>query len=231
MSILSPVNIITKTNHIINYIEDNIYKKNILCYNKLGDKMDLKIGVSNRHVHLKQEDLNVLFGNNFTLEFDRDLSQADEFASKQFLTIKTLKDEIKNVRVLGPIRDYTQIEVSKTDAYKLGINPPIRNSEDLVGSCPITLIGPAGTLELNEGCIIATRHIHLNQSEADALGLANMETISVRVNGIKGGILDNVYLKIDEHYTLEMHLDTDDANAHLVNNGDLGLIIKDENKL
>ncbi len=188
--------------------------------------MEVKIGVSNRHVHLKQEHINILFGEDYQLEIKNMLVQPGQFASNSTLTIKTEKSEIPNVRVLGPVRNYTQVEISKTDAFKLGINPPIRDSGNLKGSAPIELIGPKGSIKLEEGCIIANRHIHITPQEVKKLGLEGIEKVSVELKGEKGGIINNVYLKIDENFALEMHIDTDDANAHLIKTGDIGFIIK-----
>ena len=187
--------------------------------------MNVSIGVSNRHVHLTKEHLEILFGENYKLEKNNDLNQPGQFSSTSLVTLKTEKDEINNVRVIGPIRDYTQVEISKTDAYKLGINPPVRNSGDIKGSSGITIIGPKGKIDLNEGCIIATRHIHILPSQVKAYNLEGIEKVNVKINGEKGGIITNVYLKVSDESYFEMHLDTDDANAHLVKNGDIGEIL------
>ena len=193
--------------------------------------MEVKIGVSNRHVHLKQEHLEILFGKNYELEIKNMLVQPGQFASTSTLTIKTEKSEIQNVRVLGPVRNYTQVEISKTDAFKLGLNPPIRDSGDLEGSAPIELIGPNGSIKLEEGCIIANRHIHITPKQVEELGLTGVEKVSVELKGEKGGIINNVYLKIDENFALEMHIDTDDANAHLIKTGDIGRVIEWKNEI
>lgn len=187
--------------------------------------MEVKIGVSNHHVHLCQNDLEILFGKDYMLQQDRALSQPGEFASTDRVTLKTAKSEINNVRILGPVRNYTQVEVSKTDAIKLGINPPIRESGDLIGSSPITLIGPCGSLDLANACIIASRHIHLTPDDVAKYGLQNIDKVCVKLSGVKGGIIDNVSLKVNPNYNLELHLDTDDANAHLVKQGDTGIIL------
>lgn len=187
--------------------------------------MKVSIGVSNRHVHLTEEHLKILFGDNFKLEKKNDLNQPGQYASTSTLKIKTDKSEIDNVRVLGPVRNYTQVEISKTDAYKLGINPPVRNSGDVKESSPITLTGPNGTLDLDEGCIIATRHIHLTNEHIKLYGLEGKEKVNVRIYGEKGGIITNVYLKVSDEAYFELHLDTDDANAHLIKNGDIGEIL------
>jgi len=176
--------------------------------------MKIKVGVSNRHIHLKQEDLDVLFG--YELSKRNDLNQPFEFASNEVLTIKTDKDIIENVRVLGPVRNYTQIEISKTDAYKLGINPPVRNSGDLNDSEVVTLIGPKGSIKTN-GCIIATRHIHITHEDKIKYGFK--DKVLVKINGDKKGIIE-VNIKESDKAYFELHLDTDDANAFLLKNGD-----------
>ena len=187
--------------------------------------MKVSIGVSNRHVHLTEEHLKILFGDNFELEKRNDLTQPGQYASNSLVTIKTDKSEIEKVRVLGPVRTYTQVEISKTDAYKLGINPPVRDSGDVSGSSPITIVGPVDTLNLEEGCIIPTRHIHILPSQLKMYGFNEKDKVSVRIDGEKGGILNNVSLKVSEDSFFELHLDTDDANAHLIKNGDIGEII------
>ena len=126
--------------------------------------MQVILGVSNRHVHLKEEDYKILFGDE-PLNKVKDLRQPGQFASDKLVTIKNGDREINHVRVLGPIRNYTQVEISKTDAYTLKLNPPIRTSGDLEGSSPITIIGPKGEIDLKEGCILANRHIHISPEE------------------------------------------------------------------
>ena len=187
--------------------------------------MKVSIGVSNRHVHLSEENFKILFGEKYELIKKADLKQPGQFAANETVTIKTAKSEIHNVRILGPIRNYTQVEISKTDAYKLGINPPVRDSGDLKGSSPITIIGPNGSVDIKEGCIIATRHIHILPSQMKSYGLEGREMVNVKLDGEKGGIITNVYLKVSEEAFFELHLDTDDANAHLIKNGDIGEII------
>lgn len=188
--------------------------------------MKIKVGVSNRHVHLKKEDLEVLFGKGYELVLFKELKQIGQFASTDKVTIKTDKSEISNVRILGPIRNYTQIEISKTDAFKLGINPPVRTSGNLKNSSGITIVGPKGTLNLTEGCIVADRHIHITPKQLEEFGLNGLEEVSLKVTGIKGGILEHVHLKVEDNAYFEAHLDTDDANAHLINDGDIVEILK-----
>ena len=187
--------------------------------------MKVSIGVSNRHVHLTKEHLEVLFGEGYELQKKVDINQPGQFSSTDLVTIKTNKSEINNVRILGPIRPYTQVEISKTDAYKLGLNPPVRSSGDLVGSSPITIVGPKGEVNLNEGCIIPDRHIHILPSQLKLYGLENKTKVNVKIDGEKGGILYNVNLKVSDEAYFELHIDTDDANSHLIKNGDIGEIV------
>ena len=159
--------------------------------------MKVILGVSNRHVHLKEEDYKTLFGDE-PINKVKDLRQPGQFASDKFVTIKNGERQIEHVRVLGPIRNYTQVEISRTDAYTLKLNPPIRTSGQLEGSSPITIIGPKGELNLKEGCILANRHIHISPEEVKQYNLEGIKKVKVKIDGEKGGILNNVYLKILE---------------------------------
>lgn len=182
--------------------------------------MKVKVGISNHHVHLTDETLEILFGKGYKLEVEHPLSQPNEFASTSKVVIQGSKGKIENVRVVGPTRNYNQVEVSKTDAFKLGVNPPVRNSGDLINSSPITIIGPCGQITLNEGCIIATRHIHISNEDMKKYHLHNGQTVSVKINSDKPAILGNVYIKGVKGAKLELHLDTDDANANLIKQDD-----------
>lgn len=190
--------------------------------------MKVKIGVSVRHVHICEKDFKYLFGEDATLTFKCDLSQKGEFSCEQTVTLKTDKNEINNVRILGPFRDKTQVEISKTDSYILGINPPIRDSGDLDGSEKITLCHKDKYLYLNEGCIIANRHIHMSERDSFKLGYYNNQKVKVKIKGEKSAILENVSIKVKDNYSLELHIDTDDANATLVNNEDICEVIENE---
>lgn len=190
--------------------------------------MKVSIGISNRHVHLTREAIDILFGKDYELTFKNKLSQSDQFAANETVIIKGPKNEIEKVRVLGPIRSYNQIEVSKTDSFKLGVNPPVRNSGDIKGSSPITIIGPKGILNLNEGCIIATRHLHASPDDLIKYGLKNNQIVSIKINGGKSAILNDVHVKSEPGFVLEVHLDTDDANGCLLNQGDEAELIINE---
>ena len=140
--------------------------------------MKVSIGVSNRHVHVTKEDLEILFGSNYELNKKVDLKQPNQYACLETVTIKTDKDEIKNVRILGPVRNYTQVELSKTDAYKLGINPPLKDSGDLENSSCVSIIGPNGVVT-KDCAIIVRRHIHITKEDKIKYNLpdANNERI------------------------------------------------------
>ena len=180
--------------------------------------MKIQVGVSNRHVHLSHEDYKILFKDT-KMDIRNNLKKPGQFASNLTVSIAGSKGVIENVRVLGPVRDYTQVEVSKTDAYKLGINPPIRDSGDLEGASLLTLISPYGQIKREAG-IIATRHIHINEEIRRQKNLVGIKEVSLKIEGEKGGILEHVRLKDSKEAYFEVHLDTDDANAFLLKNGE-----------
>ena len=188
--------------------------------------MKVKVGISNRHVHLTKDDFKVLFGTDNELEIYRELMQTNEFASNYKVKLIGPRSEIDNVRIIGPFRNYSQVEVSKTDSYVLGIDPPIRTSGDVLNSSPIMIEGTNGRLELKEGCIIANRHLHLTLKDVIDLGLEGVEKVAIKITNEKGGILDNVYLKVSKDAVLECHLDTDDGNGNLLKTGQYVEIIR-----
>ena len=191
----------------------------------MGDVMEVKVAVSARHIHLTKEDVDILFGKNYELTKRNDLSQIGQYACQELVTIRINDNEL-SLRVLGPLRGYTQAEISRTDSYKLGINPPVRNSGDIIGSQRVTLIGPNGVIENKECCIIADRHIHMNTKDSIKYGLNEGDIVSVKVKGLKGGIMDNVHIRVSDDFVYEMHIDTDDANAFLLNGGESLEVIK-----
>mgnify|MGYP003592257744 FL=1 len=150
-----------------------------------------------------------------------------QYASNETVTIVGLKlRAIENVRILGPVRKASQIEISATDALKLGVKAPVRESGDIKGSAPMAVVGPKGVIYLEEGCIIAKRHIHMSPQDAKTAGVINGQTVSVRSNNERGSIFDQVTVRVDPSYTLEMHIDTDEANAASIKTGDSVAIIK-----
>ncbi len=177
--------------------------------------MKIKIGISNRHIHLTREDADILFGKDYEFTKRNDLTQKGEYACEEVVKVYTDKYMFDHVRVLGPLRKYTQVEVSKEDADLLGINPPMRDSGDLENSESVYLEGPKGKMYKENCCIIATRHIHCNNYEE--LGHTKGEILKGTING---QIMDNIHIKQNENFTLELHIDRVDANKYGVENGD-----------
>ncbi|MBP3901890.1 MAG: phosphate propanoyltransferase [Blautia sp.] len=184
------------------------------------------IGVSARHIHLTQEHVEALFGPGYHLTKKKDL-MGGQFASNETCTIVGLKlRAIENVRILGPVRKASQVEVSATDAIRLGMKVPVRESGNVKGSAPIAIIGPKGALYLKEGCIVAMRHIHMSPKDAMAAGVKDGDIVSVKADNDRGTIFNHVKIRVDESFTLEMHIDTDEANASQISQGDTVTIIK-----
>ena len=191
--------------------------------------MKVSIGVSARHVHLTRETYVKLFGDDY-LEKLRDLDQPGQFATMSVLTLQNDDYEIPNVRILGPFRDYNQVEVSRTDCHQLHLTTEVRTSGDIKGTTGITLVGPVGKVKLKEGLILANRHIHMLPSDVEKYGLQGVKTVCVKVDGEKGGIMKNVYLKVLDEASLRLHLDTDDANAFdLKDDDEVEVFIEREN--
>ncbi len=180
--------------------------------------MKISIGVSNRHVHLSKEDYDILFDDGYNIV--KKLNQPGEFVTDKVVTLKTEKYEIKNVKVLGPLRNYTQVELSKSDSIKFGINPPVRESGDLFGAENITIISQKG--QITKKCvIIAQRHIHITKDEAQKLNLKNRQIVNVSLGKEKKGIIE-CHIKIKDAAFFELHIDTDDAAAFIISQNDEG---------
>jgi len=186
-------------------------------------KTKVLIEASARHIHLSKKDLESLFGVDYTLKKFRNLTQPSDFAAQETIAIKA-NDLLENVRIVGPLRDKTQIEISLTDAIKLGINPPIKISGDLKGSAGIILIGPKGEVELEEGVIIAKRHLHCATEEAKKFKLKNGQVVSVITSGERGVIFNNIIVRVGDNYKLCLHIDTDEANAAGINKTGEGIL-------
>lgn len=188
----------------------------------------IPVGVSNRHIHLTEADVEVLFGKGYELTKIKDLKQPGQYACKEVLTIVgPSMRPIENVRVLGPLRSRTQVEISMTDSYQLKLKPPVRESGDLDGSAPITIIGPKGVLSVPEAAIIANRHIHMSQEDAKRFGVSDGEYVTVDVPGKKHTRFYDVQIRASEKFVLEMHVDTDDANGAGIGNGALVTLVKE----
>lgn len=189
------------------------------------EKLKIPAAISARHIHLQRYHLEILFGKDYELTVLKPISQPGQYAANEKVKLISWKGEIPNVRVLGPERKQTQVEISKTDAHTLGIEPVLRKSGDLNKTPGITLEGPKGRLFIHQGVIVADRHIHMNPKEADLYHLKDGQRVDVKVSGVKSGILGDVIIRVNENSALDLHLDTDDANAFFINNGDLLEII------
>ncbi len=189
---------------------------------------EVPVGVSNRHIHLTKEDMETLFGAGYELTPLKDLSQPGQYACKEVLTIvgPSLRP-IENVRVLGPLRKQSQVEISATDSFVLKVKPPVRESGKLSGSAGIRIVGPKGVVTLQEGCIIANRHIHMSPSDAAKFGVKDCDTVTVDVNGTRRTRWYDVQVRVHEDFRLEMHVDTDDANAAGIGNGFKVKVVKE----
>lgn len=183
------------------------------------------VGISNRHLHVSKDDLETLFGAGHELAVKKDLSQKGQYAAEETVTLVGPKGSIPGVRILGPCRKRTQVEVSRTDCFSLGINPPVRDSGDLDGSAPLRIVGPAGEIEIGCGGILAKRHVHMTHEEAQSLGLKDRDVVMVKAGGDRGLVFDEVLVRVHPTFVWEMHIDTDEANAACLKNGDVVTII------
>lgn len=188
-------------------------------------KKELTVGLSNRHIHISEEDLKLLFGEGYELTHIKDLSQPGQFACEEKVDIVGPKGVLKGVRILGPVRPETQVEVSMTDAFTLGVKGVIRDSGDLEGTPGVTVVGPEGEVELEKGVMVAGRHIHMHIDEAEEFGLKDKDVVSVKFDGPRGLIFDNVLIRTANNYALEMHIDMEEGNACGARNGDIVKII------
>ena len=185
----------------------------------------IPVGVSARHIHLSQEHVEVLFGKGYQLTEFKPLSQPGQYAANETVEVVGAKGSFPKVRILGPARKATQLEVSRTDSFALGVKAPVRESGDISGSAGITIKGPAGEVTIEEGVIIAARHIHFHTSDAEKWSISDKQKLRVRVGGERGVVFENVVARVSPDFALDMHIDTDEANAAGVNNGDTAEII------
>jgi putative phosphotransacetylase len=180
----------------------------------------IPIGVSNRHIHLSREHLTQLFGEGVELTVLKELSQPGQFAANETVTVEGPKGKIENVRILGPARSMTQLEISKTDSFKLGVNPAVRLSGDIEGTPGIAIHGPKGTITVDKGVIIAKRHIHMTPDDAEKFGVKDGQVVKVKTSGERALMFDEVVVRVNENFALDMHIDTDEANAAGLKTGD-----------
>lgn len=177
------------------------------------------VGISNRHIHLSQSHIEALFGADYSLNKMKDLSQPGQYACEETVTLIGPKGTISGVRVLGPARKASQVELTATDTFKLGVKPPVRDSGKLEGSPGIDVEGPKGRIHLDQGVIIAARHLHMTPEDAEKYSLRDGQHIRAIIPGPRGGVLDQVLVRVSPDYSLDLHVDTDEGNAFGLVNG------------
>ena len=192
----------------------------------LAKEVSIPIGISNRHAHLSREDMDILFGKDSELTRLRDLRQPGQFAAEEVISIKGPKGQLNRVRILGPLREKTQVEISLSDSYLLGVTPPVRESGKHQNTPGLEIIGPKGSTVKDRGTIVALRHIHLDSRSAASLGIKDGDYVSVELGGERGAIFKNVLLRVSDSYVPEMHIDLDEANAVKAINGQKVTVVK-----
>lgn len=183
------------------------------------------VGVSARHIHLSKEHINILFGEGYELKVFKELSQPGQFAAEETVAVIGPKGKFDKIRILGPARGKTQLEISRTDAFSLGVAAPVRESGKTEGTPGIKIVGPAGEVETTDGVIVAARHIHFHTSDAEKWGIQDKQLLSVKLNGERPLIFENVIARVSDSFSLDFHIDTDEANAAGVKNGELSEIL------
>ncbi|MBI2787959.1 MAG: phosphate propanoyltransferase [Elusimicrobia bacterium] len=186
-------------------------------------KLDIPAGVSVKHCHLTKEHFKILFGASAEPKRVKDIKQPGFYAAEEMIDVQGPKGVLKKIRLVAPYRDHTQIEIAVSDAMAIGLKPPVRESGAVKGSAGAILIGPAGKVEIKEGVIIAQRHLHFSPSEAKSLGIASGEVVRVRAGAGQGRstVFEDVVVRVSDKYSLEFHVDTDEANAAGIKTGDI----------
>jgi len=182
------------------------------------------LGLSNKHIHVSQADLEALFGKDYQLTVMKDLSQPGQFACEEKVDVVGPKGKM-TMRILGPVRPETQVELSIGDGFALGLKVPIKNSGDTAGTPGVKVVGPAGEVEIDHGVIVAARHIHMSPEEGEAFGLKDKDVVSVKLDGPRGLTFDNVLVRVNPNFRLDMHLDVEEGNAAGAKNGQLATIL------
>ncbi|EOT22702.1 hypothetical protein C805_03554 [Eubacterium sp. 14-2] len=185
------------------------------------------IGVSNRHIHLNRTDMNTLFGEGSDLTQVKELGQPGQYAAAETVTSQGSKGELKRMRVLGPLRGESQVEISIGDGFALGVHPPVRESGQLEGTPGVKVVGPCGEVEMKRGVIAALRHVHLDPATAERMGVHDKQIVRAEIGGLRGAVLNNVLIRVSDKFAPEMHIDVEEANALGVKNGDRAYILPD----
>lgn len=193
--------------------------------------MQIPVGVSNRHIHLSPEHVEALFGGGYSLAPMRELSQKGQFAAQETVTLIGPKGFIQNVRILGPSRGVSQVEISRTDGFLLGVHPPVRLSGQIEDTPGITVVGAKGTVILQEGLIVAKNHVHMSPEEAATFEVAHGDRIIVQTLGDRPLLFADVIVRVSDRFSLDFHIDTDEANAACLNTGDLVRMIGKNKKI
>lgn len=188
--------------------------------------LKIPVEASGRHVHLKREHLDILFGKGYQLTPRRDLSQPGQYLCEERLTLKTDKGILRNVAVLGPVREETQVELSLTDAMSIGVNAPVKESGNIEGSAAVTIVSDQAEVRIGEGVIVAMRHLHAAPKDAVLLGVKDKDLVSIRIDGLRPVIFENVLVRVNEKYSTIVHIDYDEANACGYRPGTTGSIVK-----
>ncbi|RTE07072.1 phosphate propanoyltransferase [Paenibacillus whitsoniae] len=188
--------------------------------------MLIPIGVSARHIHLTAEHVEQLFGKGAELTVFKPLSQPGQYAANETVAIVGPKGRFDKVRILGPVRPNTQIEVSRTDAFALGIQPPVRESGNIADTPGLRVIGPKGEVELDKGVIVPARHIHFHTSDAERWDIQDKQLLRVKVSGERPLVFEDVIARVSDQFTLDFHIDTDEGNAAGVRTGDQAELLK-----
>ena len=192
----------------------------------VNESLEIPVGVSNRHIHLSKEDLEALFGKNATLTPIKDLSQPGQFACEECVTLVGAKGTLEKVRVLGPVRAKTQVEILASDCFKLGVKAPIRESGKLEATQGIAVVGIKGCVQLKEGVIVAQRHIHMTEVDLKKFDVVDGQIVKIEFGGIRAGILDQVLVRVSNKSKLDFHVDIDEANCLLLKDKDTVRIIQ-----
>ncbi|ADY55033.1 Propanediol utilization protein [Syntrophobotulus glycolicus DSM 8271] len=187
----------------------------------------VSVGVSNHHVHLTAKDIEALFGAGYQLAVKKELSQPGEFAAEETVTLVGPRGQVPGVRILGPARKNTQVEITMADNIKLGITAPVRDSGNLEGSGSVVIEANDQRISLKEGVIVAARHLHASTRDAAEYGLRDRDVVQAKIDGPRGGILENILVRVSPTYSLDLHLDIEEANAMGLKNGDKVTILAD----